>query len=521
MALERELQVAERVIPAAQVKQLQKVLIWVEWDQHLTMANGREGGAVAVFNGGHQADMLREGKHPDKANAVTILSMKALAAEHQPKGDSNRCVTLHELAHAYHHFVADDGLAKTTFTQALERKLYDPKMYAATNRHEYFAELTCAYLDSLHYYPRTADDLKKHDPKGYELMEKSWGKKAAGKKDPKAPAKPPSADGDGKYPLDVALAEVAFGKPAGAAQAVKPDDFKGKPAFLTYHQPGNASSASGLTKVRPWLDELRDFGLVGVGVLPVNSDDDPPAGDGLTWVRGAKPGQQAVGQLPHAIVFDHDGRCVFRGSTFDAEPFARAAVGRAAVAAAGRAEFAKSVRPLVEALEKGQAPSAALPKLTAALSAATAAEAKEQIKALTEALTAGGRKALVEAEARADGNPVSAFLEAERLPTAYRGTDVATKAAALLAKLRSKPAVAAELKARPALERLKAIDLQLTGQEGSFNPRLPAFQDENAGLLRQLSEGATAMKKPHGSTQTYQEALELAAKWGVRQNVKE
>jgi hypothetical protein len=50
------------------------------------------------------------------------------------------------------------------------------KPYAATNDHEYFAELTCCYMDKLHYFPFTRDDLKTHDPNGYKLMEAVWGK---------------------------------------------------------------------------------------------------------------------------------------------------------------------------------------------------------------------------------------------------------------------------------------------------------------------------------------------------------
>jgi len=198
-ALEQELIVVERVLPADKVKHLKAVPIWVEWDERLVMNNGRAGRPVAVFYGGHQANLLGESKSPLKANAVTILSLRSLTNEHQPKTDSGRCVTLHELAHAFHHHVlGDSALVKQAYKQAMERKLYDPELYAATNDREYFAELSCAYLDRLDYFPRTPEELKKHDAKGYELMEKSWGKapprrEAVAAKGPKLPS--PNGDG--------------------------------------------------------------------------------------------------------------------------------------------------------------------------------------------------------------------------------------------------------------------------------------------------------------------------------------
>src|SRR4051794_37688151 len=48
-ALEQELIVVERVLPADKVKHLKAVPIWVEWDERIGLANGRGGRAVAVF----------------------------------------------------------------------------------------------------------------------------------------------------------------------------------------------------------------------------------------------------------------------------------------------------------------------------------------------------------------------------------------------------------------------------------------------------------------------------------------
>src|SRR5207248_1945306 len=101
-------------------------------------------------------------------------------------------VLLHELVHAIHDKCVTLGFnnpeIRTAYRQAMDRKLYDKvehvsgemrRAYAATSEAEYFAEISCAYLDRCNYFPFTRDDLKGHDPTGYKLMEQIWGKPEA------------------------------------------------------------------------------------------------------------------------------------------------------------------------------------------------------------------------------------------------------------------------------------------------------------------------------------------------------
>lgn len=185
--LERELGTVARVLPKRIEDKLKSVVIWAEWDDETDPDHGR---AVAKYYGvfGNSAAWaLGERKHPGKANNVEIISTRALTKEHQPGVKLERCVLLHELAHAV-HFHAVGGrspVVATAFGQAIDRGLYDEstdvsgrkvRPYARASEYEYFAEITCAYLDKLHYFPHTRDDLQKHDPAGYRLMEAVWGK---------------------------------------------------------------------------------------------------------------------------------------------------------------------------------------------------------------------------------------------------------------------------------------------------------------------------------------------------------
>jgi hypothetical protein len=185
--LDLELGTIADKLPDDYVKMLQRIIIWVEWQDRSDPDLKRK--VVAKYYGmpGNTRLLLpAKGKHPEKANNVEIINMKSMTREHQPGVKLERCVLLHELAHAVHHQAVgvNNPLVKNAYRQAMARGLYNQAKdvlgrirkptYASTNEREYFAELTCAYLDKLHYYPFNAEDLKKHDPQGYKVMELIW-----------------------------------------------------------------------------------------------------------------------------------------------------------------------------------------------------------------------------------------------------------------------------------------------------------------------------------------------------------
>ncbi len=185
--LEGELTTVSTVLPKRAVKVLRTVLIWVEWHDDRDPAIGK---AVAKYIGAGGNLVLwglTNNKHPLKGNSIDIIDMMALTKEHQAGVKVERCVLMHELAHAVHSqlFGSNNLHIKLAYRQAMEHHLYDTsrnidgrpvKPYAGTNAHEYFAELTCAYFDRLNYFPFTREELRKYDPTGYRMMELVWGK---------------------------------------------------------------------------------------------------------------------------------------------------------------------------------------------------------------------------------------------------------------------------------------------------------------------------------------------------------
>jgi Mlc titration factor MtfA (ptsG expression regulator) len=55
-----------------------------------------------------------------------------------------------------------------------EGRIHVDRAYAMTTPQEYFAEATEAYFSRNDFFPFNRDELKKHDPEIFALLEKIW-----------------------------------------------------------------------------------------------------------------------------------------------------------------------------------------------------------------------------------------------------------------------------------------------------------------------------------------------------------
>ncbi|MBY0461143.1 MAG: hypothetical protein K2V38_27795, partial [Gemmataceae bacterium] len=161
--LERECARVNRVLSPKAAEALHKLTIWVDWDDKVPFANGRPGNTVATYSSNTPQQNVLAGRHALQAKTITIHSLKEMTRHRQPKDDHRVWpIFLHELAHAVHDQVLgfDHPGVRAAFEQAMERRLYDRELYATTDNREFFAELSCAYLDTQFHYPHTRADLK-------------------------------------------------------------------------------------------------------------------------------------------------------------------------------------------------------------------------------------------------------------------------------------------------------------------------------------------------------------------------
>jgi hypothetical protein len=229
-----------------------------------------------------------------------------------------------------------------------------------------------------------------------------------------------------------------------------------------------------------------------------------------TRVRGAEDSQF----IPHCLLFDHTGACIFRGSPVDTEPLIRTALGKALVDGAGREKFSATMSPIVGDLKKGKSPALVLPRLVAQQN--SAGDVGSDAKALLGSLTAVGQKKLERADELTASKPVDAFLLIEKLPTAYRGTTVAQEATEMIGKLKKEKTVTTELAARPTLETIRKIERELNIRSEGVNPKKDEFQKANAPLLKQLKDRLAAMKKSWPDAKATEEAVAIADKFDTK-----
>lgn len=166
------------LVPEPALSSLRKIPIWIE--------RNNPDFPCACYHPSREW-LSQHGYDVRKENGMEIANIKNFVTwtlNDQPM------MVLHELAHGYHDilFGYDDSYIRAVYQHAKVSGLYDrvryhrggeKEAYAKTNPMEYFAELTEAYFGYNDFYPFHSEDLKQHDPKGYEMCRRLWGEPKA------------------------------------------------------------------------------------------------------------------------------------------------------------------------------------------------------------------------------------------------------------------------------------------------------------------------------------------------------
>jgi hypothetical protein len=262
-----------------------------------------------------------------------------------------------------------------------------------------------------------------------------------------------------------------------------------------------------------WNEELGPFGLVVIGAhVQGGTPEEIKAkaqGLGMRFMvtEGGGVADSNAGGIPHCLVFDHEGKCVYEGFPDKAEAPMRIALGKALVAKAGKTSFSKSVQPLADALKRGASPVAALQKLL------PMQKKDEDAKALIESITARGQMQLDDASARTEDDPVGVYFETQRLGSYYKGTPVGTKANELFTKLKGDKSVIVEVKARPSLDAIKKLDEALEKAAMGDDVTDPMFQKKYAAALKQMRTAHSTMTKSWPKATATVEAGEIVSRY--------
>ena len=159
-----------------QLKKIRTCEIWIE-HHHPTLSAMQYHPSVGWLKSNGHDPRLAKKVHITRAAALTSRSQLL----------KHPAVVLHELAHAYHDQILgfENPEINAIWKKAMDDKLYNKVLlfngslvrhYATTNPKEYFAESTEAYFYRNDFYPFVRAELKEHDPRMHDLMEKVWGK---------------------------------------------------------------------------------------------------------------------------------------------------------------------------------------------------------------------------------------------------------------------------------------------------------------------------------------------------------
>jgi hypothetical protein len=268
-----------------------------------------------------------------------------------------------------------------------------------------------------------------------------------------------------------------------------------------------------------WHDDLCDGGLVVIGMHVQNaSDADVKARAKSLGMRftvtdgGTISGVKADG-IPHCVLFDHTGKMVFEGHPKDAEGKVREAFAdMLAVETGGKPS--KPVTTALDGFKKGGTAAELLKKLGAVRDGGDPTPAKEA-KAIIARLQSGAQTRIDTAKRDMKDEPIAAYDSAVQVVARWKGSPVGKEAAELVAKLKDDKAVAAELKARPTLEKIKATETAILAAAKDKEPGSAEFKKAFGPPLKQLEQQVANLKKAYPDAPATAEAEEIAKRLGV------
>jgi dipeptidyl-peptidase-4 len=173
-----QLREIKHTVPAAAVAHLQKVPLWISPEYP-----GVQPRAEYHPNAGWLRD---HGRDPAMAKGVEFTNVRIFERE----VSRMPCFVLHELAHSFHDQVLgfENPEIEATYQHAKASGSYDHverhngegrpntfnRAYAMTNAKEYFAENSEAFFGTNDFFPFNRDELAKHDPEMFRLLDRLW-----------------------------------------------------------------------------------------------------------------------------------------------------------------------------------------------------------------------------------------------------------------------------------------------------------------------------------------------------------
>ena len=315
---------------------------------------------------------------------------------------------------------------------------------------------------------------------------------------------------------DVSLGKHIFGP------ALKEENLKHRVVLIEYWGINCAPCLASMPRLVALQSELKQHGLVIVGAHAQGGSEadvrSMAQSRGVNYTitdRGnIKDGNDFRG-IPHCFLFDHTGKCIYRGGPGDVEPLLLKAVAAAPPAVLEGRKLTR-LATLSTQLKKEANFGSVLQQAQARVKSADSTIADEA-SYLVEKLDAFAAKQLDEVDSDKAEHPLASWTLVQRVATNYRGTDHAKKAGELLAELRKDKPFQTELKAAQSLGEIRTLEGQLrkTGS-GEVAPKDPEFLKLNASVLNQLTAKIKLLKKSAPEARATKDAQKIADTYGLK-----
>jgi thiol-disulfide isomerase/thioredoxin len=322
------------------------------------------------------------------------------------------------------------------------------------------------------------------------------------------------------FNMKVSVDGIRLGKHLMGAE-VKPNDLRNRVVLLEFWGVNCPPCLASMPKLSAWNFEMQSLGLVVIGAHAQGGPAERiqatarSRGANYTIVENAsvKDGQDFRG-IPHCMLFDHTGKCLFRGSPDQLEPLLRRAVMEAPAVILEGKQLVK-LTALNTSLKREQGFGAILKKVQADSTSKDPAVA-EEAAFVAEKLTAYGRKLLDEAQNKKAKEPLATWQLTQRVATNFAGTKLGTEASGTLSDLKKDAAFQADLKAWQTLQQVRTLQATLQAPPGVENPTDPKFQALNARALRQMTTLIKQIQKSAPESKACEAAQQIAGQVGLK-----
>jgi hypothetical protein len=275
-----------------------------------------------------------------------------------------------------------------------------------------------------------------------------------------------------------------------------------------------------MPKLASWHSDMSSQGLVVIGAHVQRATPDQikstaqSRGANFTVLENARvQGGDDFSGIPHCMLFDHTGKCVFRGHPGEVEGLLRKAVAQAPPAVLEGKKLNK-LSSLLALLKKEQNYAQVLKQAQEKSSAKDEATA-EEAKYVVEKLTGLAKKQLEQVDGKKEADPLASWKLVNRVATNFKGTDLGKEAADKVTAFKGDKAFQGDLKAFQTLDQVKGLKALLRSPPGNPPPDSAAYRALNGNVLQRMNNLIRELKKSAPDSKATKEALEIAEAAGL------